>query len=98
MLGVGGVYTEAIKKSKAGAALPTVLLILVGLEYYCGERGIALYALGCTYASIFGVESPCVKVCKVVLNTGGSFCGVIVEVVNVYIPSSVYSAYCVGRR
>lgn len=87
------VYSRRHKVVEGGDRLPTVLLILIGLENNRCKSGVALDALRSADTPILCVETPLVEILQIVLYTSGGLGGVVVEVVYVDIPTPV----CFGK-
>ena len=87
------VYPRCHKVVKGGDCLTTVLLILIGLENDRCESGVALDALRSADTPILCVETPFVEILQIVLYTSSGLGGVVVEVVNMDIPTPV----CFGK-
>ena len=94
----GLAYPRSHKEVESRDGLPSMLLVLIGLEYNRSQCCIALYALRSTYTPVLSEETTLVEILKVILYASCCLGRIIVKVVDMDITHLMSARVDVGNK
>ena len=91
-------YPRSHKEVESRNGLPSMLLVLIGLEYNRSQCSVALYALWSTNTPVLSEETTLVEILKVVLYASCCLGWIIVKVVNMDITHLMSTRVDIGNK
>ena len=91
-------YPRSHKEVESRDGLPSMLLILIGLEYNRSQCGVALDTLWSTNTAVLGKETTLVEILEVVLYASCCLGRIIVKVVDMNIANLMSARVDVGNK